>query len=609
MRVFKPPAEVVLLLLLMLLSLLWAALGSPAYGRVWMGRGGGGGNVPVVGPGAPGWLATCSSNFAVTNYLLQTNTWASPWGVAATGGANAPTLTANAVAAPDSTMTAARLSIPAISSAVGNAGASSVNQSFSGAGSNYTFSVWMRGETGNEQVSLTSNRPAGPAVPVQKTIVLTTSWQQVSLNNFPTDLNNPNSMEIGVDLRPAGSPASAPAMVIDIWHPQVNELAWAFGYIATTTATAGQTQTVPCPPGTAFRDFTNLTFDTSHGIAGHGVTGGIVWPQNSASTNGTIVGTAAWNVGGSNNPYRYPWGTIGGTYYAFGACSLARPATTGNPEWSNLCLYYGDGLYNWTDTGVGNPVVSYVPGTWEDHYILHPAISPDLGQHTACGASTVCMKVYYSAEDTSATGNPSIGMLTSADGTHWTKYSSNPVIAIYGAMLPTIAQVGSEIYMYTTGNGNIGKTIIMWKSAFGDGVKWEYAGTAMPQPLPADWDYNVVTCTNNAGQIDPYVWKNKHGFYEMVYTSFNFCGTAHQWLGYAMSPDGLTWWRRQDARTGDETSPFAPDAQGPYVGNWVVFEIGGTFYMSLTRDNAGTPGYSGETGYVAFGFISKMPDY
>jgi len=536
-----------------------------ATARQPYGPGFGGSAGSFTGPGSPGFLATCSTVANINNFLLQTSTFStSNWTTAATGSGTAPTLTANAAVAPDSTTTAARLALSAIPSGTGSS--STVYQGATVDGNFLSGAVWMRGEAGGEKVVLAVT-PDGTNF-TYTWVTLTTTWQQVSVNNWQ---GNAGTMyfEIGVDQRVPTAAGSYPAATIDIWHPQINYGPdAAVPYLASTTTAASGTATLNCPASLAFRDFSTLTYNATAGPSGNGH----VWPQN----------TGAYNSGGVSNPYFYTGAKIGSTYYA-----LANSTTSADHNgWHTQILYSGDGMYSWTDAGLGNPVITGTAGTWNDHYLLHGSMAP------SCSLATWC---YYYSAMTSASVS-SIGVATSSDLVHWTQYSGNPVItatqngSANDPSLPSIVQVGSTLHMCSSQGDNFGMYLVRWQAPTSNTATWTWGGQLLGH-RSGDWDDTV------AGMIDCFWFQNSHGFYEIFYTALF---SSSQKIGYAVAQcPTCRVFKRQDAPIITSASPATPQL-GEYIGDVVAYENAGLFIITMTYDNATN---------TSFGFVATMTDH
>jgi len=333
------------------------------------------------------------------------------------------------------------------------------------------------------------------------------------------------------------------------------------GFLSTCSSKfAGAPSTpVNCPAGVAFRDFSPLTYAAGNPIV----------PQN----------TASYNAGGVNLLFAVTTFSSG-NYYGLANCTTLA----GRNNWQHQCLYDGPDVTHWT---LLSDAYQSSSGQWDDNYLLHPAIAPS----GTCSLATWC--AYYSARNP-ATTTWKIGVATSSNLTSWTKYASNPLTfsgcGVSNPGLPSIIQIGSTLYMYIVTNGNAGNSIVYFTSAVGDGVTWTCGGTALPAPLSTDWDF-----TGLFAEIDPYVFKNSHSFYEMVYTAY---GSFGQELGYAVSADGINWWKYQAAPIITNNSTAYP---GTYdIGDAVFYQDGTNFSVVF--------GYDDGIGTAASA-ISQMTDH
>jgi hypothetical protein len=532
-----------------LLALLSVALATSTF--AWVPHGGSA--TGAFGPGSPGFLSTCSSTFAIENEILQSQSFTtSPWATSAAV-VSAPTITPNSTTAPDSTTTASTLTLPAVT---GTGARSVLSQAQTTVFNNYTYTgdIYVRGSIGGETLWLIINNNGT----LQSTkIVATTAWQRISKVWHAT--SNSQTFSIGVDLADlAETPTSAETVYI--WGSQIIRLGSEFAYIPTTTAPVLQNQVVNCPPGVAFRDFSTLT----------AYSGNPIIPQN----------TASYNAGGTSGPYMRSWGQIAGVFYGLASCTPVSP----NRNWQNQCLYTAPVATPlvWT-LNASNPAISGTPGNWDDHYLLHGAPSP------TCSVAAWCY--YYSAED--ASNVSSIGLATSSDLIHWTKYGTTPLVTtitfVNQPCLPTIIQIGSTLYMYVALGENGTTYLGYWTSPVSDGINWSFVGISLNSAASTDWDAG-------GSVLDPQVQQNSHGFYEMEYTAL--VGGASQQIGYAVSKDGNLWFKYGAGPIVSAGTPADPSS--PPIGDTVIYQDATNYYWFGNYDD----GSSSSAGIAAI-----MPAY
>ncbi|WP_043331766.1 phage head spike fiber domain-containing protein [Methylosinus sp. LW4] len=300
-----------------------------------------------------------------------------------------------------------------------------------------------------------------------------------------------------------------------------------------------------------------------------------------ASNPITAANTGAYNSNGVGNPYARENAKIGSTYFAL---TQAAPSSANN--WINLALYTSTNPpLSWTPAA-SNPAITHSAGQWDDNYLLHPDIIP-----SPQGDGTLW--AYYSACSSAGptTGAWGIGLIkSSADGQTWTKYGLviGPSANASNPGLPTVIKIGSTYYLYCCDNGNVSTKIVYFTSP--DGVTWTYGGVALGAPSANQWD------RYRSGIIDPWISKNKHGFYEMTYSAiFGFTEHASgQEIGYAVSADGVNW-------TYYNNGPLFYGHGIYYTGNVSLFEVPGVGEYYLYTDDSGAGS--------AYGAAKTAPDF
>lgn len=504
------------------------------------------GSAGFHGPGSKGFLSLAASTFAIANILKQSNSFTTtPWSAAGSG-AVAPTVTANNQTAPDGTTTASTVAFPAVG---GGQFSLLLQLTTSLATLPYTADIYVRGAVGGETLWLSSTATGVAGSYTRTAMVLTTGWQRIPLSWI--NKAAAQFLEIGVDTRDTGQAAQA-AQTIYICNAQLVQSSYEWPYVATTTAAVTQNQVTPLPPGIAFRDFSPL----------RPVAGNPVLAQNSGT----------YNANGTTTDYFNRSIKIGSAYYAMSSGDVS------GGTWNNIILNSGTGPLTMADVGSGtNPILSHTAAAWDDHYLLHAKLVP-------VGAQ---FYLYYSAMD--STGKSGIGVAISSSITGpYTKYVSNPIIKVTSgniafASLPHVITIGNQLVMYTAVNNNSGNVILIYTSPVADGLVWTFAGIALNPAIPSvDWESGVGTLS---GTIDPFVFLNSHGYYEMAYTGF-FSSPQAQQLGYAISLDGFKWFKYNPAAIVVPNSVQSGATQ-IYVGD-PVFDQDGTKFTVLFDSANGT---------------------
>ena len=172
---------------------------------------------------ASGVLRTAATNLWLYSADASNAAWV-------TAGAAVPTVTANQTAAPDGTLTAARVVYPAVS----GTSASVLYQLITVSAAVYTYSMYLKGAVGGEQLYLGYN--AG-GVYGRVRVTLTTAWQRFVLVTG-TLTSAAWVFDVGTDLGDAGQ-SPTPAQTIYVWGAQLEKGSAASPYIPTTTAANG----------------------------------------------------------------------------------------------------------------------------------------------------------------------------------------------------------------------------------------------------------------------------------------------------------------------------------------------------------------------------------
>jgi len=170
---------------------------------------------------------------ASTNLLLQSGNMASANWPPVGSVAAPPTVTGNNATAPDGTLTAARLVLPAVSAG----GRSFIYQLIAASGV-YTYSVWLRGNVGGEQTYISSSDGTNKA---RLLVTLTTAWQRFTLTT-PSVTASCNFL-VGTDTSDTSQLATS-AGTIYAWGAQAEALPYMSSHIPTTSVSVTRAQDV-----------------------------------------------------------------------------------------------------------------------------------------------------------------------------------------------------------------------------------------------------------------------------------------------------------------------------------------------------------------------------
>ena len=221
----------------------------------------------------------------------------------------------------------------------------------------------------------------------------------------------------------------------------------------------------------------------------------------------------------------------------------------------------------WTKVGT-TPVLS--PGTagsWDANGVSFPMVIKE--DNT--------FKMWFTGMDASSIGR--VGYATSPDGITWTKYAGNPVLTVGGT------SSWDSIYVGMTGVVKDGSTYKLWyrggsadNGGIGyatspDGITWTKSGTAAVLPnLGYDWD---STPYHPSVIYDGTV-------YHMWYSGCDYSGSTCQ-EGYATSPDGVIWTRRQAVLPMGTAGAFDDES----ADHAAVLQVGSTLKMYYSGYHAG----------------------
>jgi predicted GH43/DUF377 family glycosyl hydrolase len=176
-----------------------------------------------------------------------------------------------------------------------------------------------------------------------------------------------------------------------------------------------------------------------------------------------------------------------------------------------------------------NPVLESTPGTFDESEIKGCSVIKD----------SVGYKMYYTGYQ-SSTDKRSIGLALSADGITWQKYSNHPILEGASSLpawdrdieFPNVYFDGTKYWMWYTGSDRVKSQTGLAISA--DGIHWEKSNSnpVLKNGPSGTWDENDAGC----GAI----CKLDTLFY-MIYLGTGFGSYETVSLGVAVSVDGINW--------------------------------------------------------------------
>jgi hypothetical protein len=216
---------------------------------------------------------------ARTNLALRSGDMSNAvWGTSGSGAP--PTITGNQAVAPDGTTTAASV----LMATVTGGGYAIAYQGVTVTAAVYTYSIWLRGAVGGEQLYI--NLSASGTFYTSPRLTLTTQWQRFSVTSAALTATTWYAV-FGCDTRDA-SESGTPAQTIFVWGAQVEQGAFATSYISTIAAVVTRTQEVcGISPG-------NMGFYVSPGGSWQ-----LELIASAAGTAGNTTGVGQLGVGGA----------------------------------------------------------------------------------------------------------------------------------------------------------------------------------------------------------------------------------------------------------------------------------------------------------------------
>ncbi len=287
-----------------------------------------------------------------------------------------------------------------------------------------------------------------------------------------------------------------------------------------------------------------------------------VWSGNAAFGSGTFLGT---NVSSSG---QLVLGSQTGGWAKYAANPILSPSPGWSPAWTIAPdVLYENGIYKMWYQGCTSSVCSIGYATSSDGTTWTPyAGNPVLASNSSSWDTSIALprvihdgtvyRMWYAGNGPLAIR---IGYATSSDGIHWTKYSTWPVFNgtmawdSGAANTPAVVKVGTLFVMYFSGtNGSGGYSYSMGRATSGDGVHWTEYSGNPVLVAHGGWEGN---------RVHPSWFSVAASGYDLYYSG-GTVGTPVQ-IGHATSPDGLVW-------TEDTANPvLRPDSAGSWD-QWAV---------------------------------------
>ena len=216
---------------------------------------------------------------------------------------------------------------------------------------------------------------------------------------------------------------------------------------------------------------------------------------------------------------------------------------------------FSDGIWTKYD---GNPVMLRDQPWAESDYICEPNVLYEHGT----------FHLWFSQMFPKGK-NTALGYATSANGFHWTKTPSNPVLFVDDVEVhrPCVMQHEGKYYLFAVQNEHLSDepaTMRRWTSK--DRITWGDEQLV----LNADQPWENRTLSNMAVIVED------DGTWKMLYTG---CDEAIDgYFGYAHSPDGVTWTKHEGN----------PVMRGFYGGDPFLVKIGDSYYTWHSQSIAGS---------------------
>lgn len=182
-----------------------------------------------------------------------------------------------------------------------------------------------------------------------------------------------------------------------------------------------------------------------------------------------------------------------------------------------------------------------------------------------------------------------IGVATSPDRLTWTKNAANPVVVhsetydIGSATIPNLVYVGGTYYGYYSAYSNESKYRVALVTST-DGTTWTKQGVVLDVGAAATWDANHVlqpVVLYEAGEANPAKkWK------------MWYIGQPNASIGYAYSPDGITWTKYASNPKAIPGGGWDPNFLAPTA----IYKEGATYYLFC----CGGDGTYRRTGVISF---------